>query len=89
MYEDWDLFLPIPVVDLHGYQMIYHGLCVLRETGYEDTWSTKKKALAAWMNRKWIPVSDFLSSVCGGIHFSEFYLFPYIFILLSLFCSVL
>lgn len=37
------VYLHIPVVDLHGYQMIYQSLGVLRETGYIDTWRTKKE----------------------------------------------
>lgn len=34
--------LPIPVVDLHGYQMIYHVLGVLWETSYIDAENKKE-----------------------------------------------
>lgn len=34
-------YVPVPVVDLHGYQMIDHGLGVLWETSYVDTLKTK------------------------------------------------
>lgn len=34
--------LPVPVVYLHGYQMVDHGLGVFWETSYVDTLRTEK-----------------------------------------------
>lgn len=38
--------IPIPVADLHGYQMIYDGLGVLWETSYVDADNKIKLPLA-------------------------------------------
>lgn len=38
--------IPIPVIDLHGYQMIYDGLGVLWESSYVDADNRIKFPLA-------------------------------------------
>lgn len=41
-----DRNIPIPVVDLHGYQMVYDGPGVLWETSYVDAETRTKLPLA-------------------------------------------
>lgn len=63
-------YLPIPVVDLHGYQMIYHGLGVLWETSYINTLRTRKESfscMAANINRKLIHRYSIFLVTCSSI----------------------
>lgn len=47
-----DRNIPIPVVDLHGYQMVYDGPGVLWETSYVDAETRTKLPLAKKKNQE-------------------------------------